>query len=173
MTRKQIYILCALIIFIAGGFIFGVASRKGGKTADTNTLSLSENQNPVTSNPAANYYSSEVPKSAELTKPVSEAPAFIGATDEKFRIFEMQVSKNGYSPDNFTVNLGDTVQIKMTAVDGDYDFSMPWSGLYKFAKKGENKNITFGVRSAGTFNFECRDHCPAGNVIKGTVVVLP
>ncbi len=170
MTRKQTVILIALIVFVAGGIIFGAANRINKKSANNNPPQIP----PVSdSKNSGEYYTPEVPKNAELTKPESEAPAFLGATEEKFRIFDMQVNKDGYSPDSFTVNLGDTVQIKMTSVDGDYDFSMPWSGLYQFAKRGENKTITFGATSAGTFVFECRDHCPPDKVLKGTIIVLP
>ncbi len=71
------------------------------------------------------------------------------------------------------MNLGDVVQIRLTAVGGDYDFAVPWSGLYTAVKEGETKQITFGATSAGTFVFMCRDLCPGGRTINGSIVVIP
>ena len=93
--------------------------------------------------------------------------------EEKFGIFDMTVSSAGFNPENITVNLGDVVQIKLTAQGGDYDFAVPWSGLYTEVKERETKQITFGATSAGTFVFMCRDFCPAGKTITGSIIVLP
>jgi len=172
MTRKQVYILTALIVFIVGGTVFGLLNRQKKETAD-------DSKNPTNASgtsPTADtqkYYTPEVPKDAKVTKATVEAPASPNNPNEKLRIFDLAVSVNGYQPDNFTINKGDTVQIRMKAVDGDYDFSLPWGGLYQSAKKDETKSIAFGATTPGTYIFQCRDHCPAGKIIKGTIVVLP
>ncbi len=171
MTRKQTVILIALIVFVVAGIVFGLASRKN-KKADENSLSQGT---PVPDSTADSkkYYIPEVPKGAELTKPVLEAPAAPNAVKEKVRVFEMKINKDGYSPNNFTVNLGDIVNIKITSVDGDYDFNLPSINSYFVVKRGEIKTTTFGATSAGTWNFSCRDYCPSGKIIKGTIVVIP
>ena len=172
MTRKQVYILTALIIFIVGGTVFGFLERQKKGVAD-------DSKNPTNASgtpPAADtkkYYTLEVPKGAELTKPVFEAPAAPNAVKEKARTFEIKISKDGYSPNNLTVNFGDIVNIKITSVDGDYDFSLPWINSYLIVKRGETKTATFGVTDAGTWNFSCRNYCPPGKIIKGAIIVLP
>jgi len=172
MTRKQAYILTALIVFIIGGVVFAVVNRKNKETGGN----LPSEKNQASNSPTAEakkYYTAEVPENAKLTKPAQEFPSSPGKTEKKIRIFDMKVSKDGFSPNNLVVNRGDTIQINMTALDGDYDFSMPVGHFYQFSKIGETKNITFDATLDGTFVFECRDHCPTGKVIKGKIVVLP
>ncbi len=171
MSKKQAIILTALIVFIVAGTVFGILERTGRVNVGRNNSPQNSPPPPSPPNPAAAYYNSKIPKDAELTKPILEIPV-PNATKEKSKVFEMKITKDSYSPNKFTVNLGDNVSIKMTAVDGDYDFSMPWMGLYQFARKSETKTVGFGATSAGVFAFECRDYCPSSK-IKGTVIVLP
>jgi heme/copper-type cytochrome/quinol oxidase subunit 2 len=117
-------------------------------------------------------FTPEVPAGAELSKPIIETPAGLSDGDEKIRIFEMKISRAGYVPNNFTINAGDTIQIRMTALDNDYDFYLPWHGIYQNILRGEMKLISFTPKEGGTLAFECRDKCPGGK-ITGSIVVLP
>lgn len=173
MNKKQVIILVALGLFVVLGVVFGFIYKPGGETVipgiDTggNVLSFEE----LGLEPG-DVFTPEVPKNAKPTVPAAQSVAAPGA-EEKFGIFNMTVSSAGFNPENITVNLGDVVQIRLTAVGGDYDFAVPWSGLYTAVEEGGTKQITFGATSAGTFVFMCRDFCPGGRTIKGSIVVLP
>ena len=174
MTRKQIVILVAVGLFVVLGIVFGFVFKPtrevitpGGTTGGNASVSLEE----LGLEPG-DVFTSEVPRNAKPTVPTEQSVAAPGA-EEKFGIFDMTVSSAGFNPENITVNLGDVVQIKLTAQGGDYDFAVPWSGLYTEVKERETKQITFGATSAGTFVFMCRDFCPTGKTITGSIIVLP
>lgn len=117
-------------------------------------------------------FTPEVPEDAQLSEPKSEAPASQNS-ESKFGIYTLEASKSGFSPSTITVKSGDTVQIRMRALDGNYDFSLPYLGLYRRVNQGEEGNITFDAINSGTFAFMCRDHCPVGKKIQGELIVLP
>lgn len=173
MTRKQLVILVAGGLIVVLGIIGGVLTKKG-----TPVFGPTEREESATSAPVEEgtapvaEYTAETPKNAEPTKPQIEAPAAPGRS-EKLGIFEMTVSSRGFEPNSITVNKGDVIQIRLTALDGDYDFTVPYNGLYVALKAGETKQVTFGATTAGTFGFTCRDFCPRGKTIGGSIIVLP
>ncbi len=176
MTRKQIIILGALVFFfilVAGiGFLRKnnnpANSFSGSPTAPASVQKLF----PRNATGTAAAYSNEVPVGALPTKPASEVPAAAN-TQAQLGIFDMTVGASGYSPATLTVRQGNLVQIKLTATDGNYDFSLPYLGIYASVNKGETKNISFGATTSGSYIFECRDFCPSGSKIQGALIVLP
>lgn len=173
MSKKQVIILVVAGVIVVVGIIFGILGRQGGifTPADKGEKQSGEGRAPL-GDAEVPLFTTEVPKDAKPTAPQAEAPATPGAT-EKLGIFEMRVSSNGFEPNSITVNKGDVVQIRLTAQGGDYDFTVPYGGLYTEVKEGETKQITFGATSVGTFSFMCRDFCPAGKTITGSIIVLP
>jgi plastocyanin len=119
-------------------------------------------------------YSTAVPENAVLS-PASVAPAAANNANakEQLRTIEVKISSKGFEPSTVIVNQGDVVRLQMTATDGDYDVSIPYTGNYQSMKKGETKPIAFGATAPGTLAFLCMDMCPAGGVIKGSIVILP
>ncbi|HXF44137.1 MAG TPA: cupredoxin domain-containing protein [Candidatus Paceibacterota bacterium] len=173
MTRRQIVILVAVGLFVAVGIVFGVIYKKPIRTVDTGPVS----KNGVPAFPdlgikPGDVFSPQVPENMEPTVPAEQSAAAPGA-EEKLGIFKMTVNSSGFDPSNITVNLGDIVQILITASGDDFDFSVPYSGLYTKVNDGETKQVTFGATSAGTFVFQCRDFCPQGKTISGSIIVLP
>lgn len=176
MSKKQIIVLTAVGVFVVIGVIVGILTRSGGETSP---IEVGEEGNGDVANSLLedesgerSVFTSEVPQGIEPTTPAIEAPA-APDSDVKFGIFNMTVGRNGYEPSIITVKQGNLVQIRLTALDGDYDFSMPYKGLYQFVKEGETRQISFGVKTSGTFAFECRDFCPDGKKITGELIVLP
>ena len=170
-AKWQTYVVvgtCVVIILVVGISIISKTSKQPSAPAVPLTQGVPASS--VPSNPSG--YVAGVPKGAALTQTVSEAPAAPSAT-ERLRVFQMSASEGGYLPSTITVNKGDIVNIKLTALAGDYDFSMPYTGMYQSVKQGETKQIGFGAVTAGTFTFECRSFCPAGGKITGSVIVLP
>jgi heme/copper-type cytochrome/quinol oxidase subunit 2 len=117
-------------------------------------------------------YVSDIPQDAVVTTPAAEAPAAPNVT-ERFRVYGISVTVDGYTPDTIVVNKGDVVQLNLTAVDGPYDFSMPYNGLSQSMAKGETKQVNFGATAEGTFEFRCSAVCPASGTIRGKFIVLP
>lgn len=123
----------------------------------------------------ADIYSASVPASAAPTP----AQSVVAATPNpslpiKNRTYNMSASASGFNPSSITVNAFDTITLEFTAVDGTYDFSIPYLGAYFYpVQKGQTKELILTASGAGTFTFQCRDYCPPGGAIKGTLTVIP
>ena len=180
MTRKEILILAALGVFVVALIVFGFATQN---PSDVNTgLNYSKEaekkSNEIlygsSTKPSADYTSS-VPEDATVTQGKMEAPASANdALDTKLRFYDIKASKNGFEPNTITVNSGDSVELNLTAVDGDYDVDFAYLGAYfPVVKKGETKKLPLSTNLSGTFTFQCKDFCPLGGVIKGSLIVLP
>ena len=172
MTKRQILIILLLVVFFGGGTIFGIFTRQG--KIKLNDLLV--NESPISSQSSSSkiYYTPDVPQNAVITPPVLEDSASpnIGA-EEKFRSFNLKISQNGYNPQKIVVNKDDIIELKVEAIDRNYDFNLPALGIYLSMKKGETKKTSFGVRNSGTFIFDCRDYCPLNKKINGSLIVLP
>ncbi|MFH0712862.1 MAG: cupredoxin domain-containing protein [Candidatus Jorgensenbacteria bacterium] len=171
MSGRQVIILVAVVVIVVAAVVVGVFVRE-----DEGPAVPGEEENGsvsgISGGEEAPDFTSETPVNAELTEAAVEAPAAPGA-QEKFGAFNMTVGVAGFNPDSITVGKGDVVQIRLTAQGGNYDFSMPYNGLYVAVKSGEMKQITFGINTEGTYSFMCRDFCPAGKTISGQLIVLP
>ncbi len=171
MTKKQMTIVIVLGVVVLGGIAVGIATRngRGGNGATAGTQGPSGTSTAIV---PQGSYSPEVPKNATATPPAIQAPAAPNVP-QTLGIYTMTVAANGFEPASITVKNKNLVTINLTAMGGDYDFSMPYTGLYTLVKKGETKQVSFQTTGTGTFVFECRDYCPKSGKIQGTVVVIP
>ena len=87
-----------------------------------------------------------VPKEAVESAPQSES---------KLRIFEMKGEKGTISPTDFRVYQNDIINIKLFALDNNYDFFLEGYNLRIKANKGETKTIEFQALNPGVYNFYC------------------
>lgn len=174
MSRKQVVILAALGGFVALVAVFGVLSKGGSLFTAPSPSATEENGEMPGEAPGEEEraYTADVPEDATPTTPDVSAPAAPGSS-ASLGIFDMTVSRSGFEPSVLTVKFGNLVQIRLRATDGDYDFSMPWSGLYSVVRAGETRQISFQTTNTGTYLFECRDLCPSGKTISGQLIVLP
>jgi len=176
MNSKYIRIIIVLLILIALILIVGIMFRTNKTEIPTNTTpQFGESEASTTealTKLQRDKYVIDIPVNAEPTKPKDSSPAAPNS-EVNLSLYEIKAIKTGFSPSNITVTSGDFVQMKFTAVDGDYDFSMPYFGIYQFVKKGETKDISFQSTNSGTLLFECRDHCPPSGKIEGQFVVIP
>lgn len=123
----------------------------------------------------SDIYSADVPSNAKPT----EAASVVAATPNpslpiKNRTYNMSASASGFNPSSITVNAFDTITLEFTAVDGAYDFSIPYLGAYFYPiQKGQTKELILTAAGTGTFTFECKDYCPSSGPIKGTLTVIP
>lgn len=91
---------------------------------------------------------------ASVAVPTIQGPAAPGST-ASYRSFDISVDANKFSPSTINVNLGDTVNLYITAIDKDYAFTQPDYGFNALLPKGVKKTIQFQANSAGKFEFYC------------------
>ncbi len=165
MDSRQKIIIIFSICVIAALAVLGVATKKKGGVAG----SPENGKMPEGTVEIRGAFSPVVPERVELTKPAQASPVREGAS-EKLGIFNIEVSKSGYSPAQIAAAQGDIVQILIRAADGRYDFEIPYVGIYKAVEKGDEGMISFEATDAGTLVFQCRDYCPEGGG-KGLIVI--
>lgn len=171
MEKKKLYGIIAACLIVACAVVLSLVLKKDAPQGPGQQLPTGEETvQPPTLEKEGHI--PDVPAGAVVTPPVSEAPAAPDAT-ERFRVYTLVVSKEGYAPNQIVVNKGDVVQLNLTASGGSYDFSMPYTGLSQSVGPGETKQVSFGATSEGTFEFRCNTACPPGKVIRGQLIVLP
>jgi heme/copper-type cytochrome/quinol oxidase subunit 2 len=99
---------------------------------------------------------------------VSSAPG----KESKLRIFEVKGENGTIFPVNFRAYQNDVINIRFTAVDQDYDFSIEGYNLQVKAKKGETKTIEFQTLNLGVYNFYC-SLCSTKEKPAGKIIVVP
>ncbi len=175
MTQKQTIIVIVLALVVLGGLIVGVIMRNGetpGIVGPTGSKPGAAGTAATSSPLQTQGYIPTVPKNATATVPAQSAPAAPNVT-EQLGIFNMTVSASGFSPSTITVKQGNLVQLKITAVGGTYDFTIPYMGISSVIPKGTTQTVSFGATSAGTFAFSCDKDCPQSGKIGGTIIVIP
>ncbi|HMB17420.1 MAG TPA: cupredoxin domain-containing protein, partial [Candidatus Paceibacterota bacterium] len=116
-------------------------------------------------------FNPEVPdEDLEVTEPDTETSAAPGS-DKSLRVFEMTAGEDGYNIDEMVVNKGDTVSIKLSGGDVEYDIALPDMGLHQTVAPGEEKKLEFQALTPGTFTYICQSACPGGKNIKGSLIV--
>gem|GEM_PF-1991514 len=172
MTRSQIIILSVLGVIVCALVLIGIFHQKNL------LLGLEEERQPQTIVPPREEaktfgFSPEVPKDVSTTTPeIINTPAAPGI-QLSFGMVDLKMTKKGFFPSQIAMKQGNFLKIFVNAEDGDYDFSIPTLSLYTSVKRGETKPVTLTAGTSGTFLFECKDLCPAGGRIQGTLVVLP
>jgi heme/copper-type cytochrome/quinol oxidase subunit 2 len=99
---------------------------------------------------------------------ISSAPA----KESKLRIFEIKGENGIISPSNFRAYQNDIINIKLTAVDKNYDFFLEGYNLQIKAKKGETKTIEFQAFNLGVYNFYC-SLCSTKEKPAGEIIIVP
>lgn len=171
ITKKQWIILGCLVLFFIVIVVFGISFKKEKPITEQKSESTSTPVDVSATGTQRVEFVPTVPKDATATKP--QAAYTVGGSDSSFGVYEIGISKTGFSQTNLNVVKGDFVKVKVIGIDGEYDFSIPQYGTYISVQKGETKQITFIPDTVGTFLFECRDKCPEGQKISGRFIVLP
>jgi heme/copper-type cytochrome/quinol oxidase subunit 2 len=99
---------------------------------------------------------------------VSSAPG----KESKLRIFEVKGENGVIFPVNFRAYQNDVINIKLTAIDQDYDFSLEGYNVQVKAKKGETKTIEFQALNLGVYNFYC-SLCSTKEKPAGKIIIVP
>lgn len=106
---------------------------------------------------------------SNVAKPNLVTPASPGSSSN-FRLFNLKIEGDKFTPDTIIVNKGDVVSLTITAVDKSYDFTQPDYGLKRLMTKGQTGVVEFGAGTAGKFTFFCSscggpDKGPVGYII--------
>lgn len=145
----------------------------------TKTGSLAQNEN----SPVSNGQGSSVTQSATaapvpagtavpnmgdknvaggVATPQIQTAAHPSGGDASLRQFAISVDNNNalgsdaFAPDNVIVKKGDIIDLEITAVNKDYDFTQPDYGFPSIPlPKGKTTKIQFQALNAGKFTFYC------------------
>jgi heme/copper-type cytochrome/quinol oxidase subunit 2 len=164
-----IVIVAAVSVFLMNGSQKNAPSAAGNNPQTTNTPAPAA---PVTRLPVPTNV--VVPEAgaqnlpADVAVPKVESVSAPGA-DTKYRSFNIIVQNGQFLPSTIAVNLGDTVNLQIGAVGGDYDFTQPDYGLKVSLPDGESKQTGFEATAAGKFVFYCSS---CGGPAKGPVGYL-
>ncbi len=157
MTPTQRNIVIVFAVVILAGVVVGLLAKKEPSQSPSSLVTTSTLPG-TPKNPAAEFFSSSIPKNATASVPKNEAPASANPNlDTKIKSFDLQATKSGFIPSSITVNSGDNLQISFAAVDGDYDLSIPYLGAsFNIVKKGATRILPFDTSLPGTFIFRAR-----------------
>jgi heme/copper-type cytochrome/quinol oxidase subunit 2 len=98
---------------------------------------------------------------------VPEMQAVLNATSNaSYRSFSLTVANGAFTPNTVIVNVGDSVDLMITATGGNYDFTQPDYGFHVPLPAGKATKIDFGATAAGKFTFYCSS---CGGPAKGPV----
>jgi plastocyanin len=107
----------------------------------------------------------------DVAVPTTVVPAAAGATTQ-FRIFNISASAGRFTPSKIIANLGDTIHINFTAVDGDYDITFPSYNMKQSAKQGETKILEFQALADGSFLYYCGSCGGPTGTATGSIIIV-
>lgn len=86
----------------------------------------------------------------------------------------IQITAKSYAfvPGTIHVNQGDTVILKVTAVDRDHGFGISEYNIDRALPKGKTETIEFVADKKGEFTIKCTKYCGLGHFkMKATLIV--
>jgi heme/copper-type cytochrome/quinol oxidase subunit 2 len=110
--------------------------------------------------------------SPNIAIPDAVFSASIGS-GSNFRLFRISVKNGAFTPDTIVTRQGDTVRMVLTAVDRDYDFVQPDTGLSSNLLKGVEKVVEFSGMVPGKFTFYCASCGGPDQGPLGYIMVVP
>lgn len=162
MEKKGLVITIVAVIVVAAVIVFAVVGNRGSSNVPSPAGGAGNGTSPTTGPitrtaapvdvvpPPANATNT----SAEVAVPTSVAPANPTGSASA-RTFTLKAASGAFTPNEIIVTRGDTVTLNITAVDKDYDFTLPDYGVKAVIAQGSTKQIQFSPVAAGTFLFYC------------------
>lgn len=119
-----------------------------------------------------------VPNMGQSVPPEVAPPAAVlpvnPNTAHSDRSFNIKAANNEFTPNTVILKAYDNLNLNITAVDKNYDFTQPDYGFNKFLiPKGQSKRVTFQVSASGKFTFYCATCGGPGKGPIGYVIVAP
>lgn len=113
----------------------------------------------------------EKPENESIAVPVSVADAATGVTDSHLRTFLISAEDGKFTPSVIIVYKNDTVHINFTAIDGEYDITVPDYGLQQITQQGETKPLEFRAEKEGEFAYYCELCGGPSSGVGGKIIV--
>jgi len=113
------------------------------------------------------------PEDSSVAVPVSVTDAAKGAGGSQLRVFLVKAEAGKFTPSTITVYKDDTVHVDFTAVDKEYDITVPDYGLQRTAKKGETVPLEFRAEQEGQFAYYCDSCGGTASGTEGRLIVIP
>ncbi len=168
VNKKSIIVTAAIVVVIVIVVVAFVVVRQWGSspsTANNNPQSAATAGAPSTSAPIT---ATHLPVPASVVVPeagsknvspgvaVPQVEAAASPTgDNKYRSFNIIVENGQFMPNTIAVNLGDIVNLEISAVGADYDFTQPDYSISVSVPQNENVRKEFQANVSGKFVFYC------------------
>lgn len=181
MQNKKIIIYAAVALVVIAGLAYFLVSMTGkpgsGSQTGATATTTAPSGTPKSTTYAAVSADTKIPGVGDQTSggvaaPITVVPAAPGIT-ALARSFNISVQNDKFTPSTVTVLVGDTVNISITAVDKDYDFTQPDYGLSSPLPKGVKKLILFQGMTSGKYTFFCKSCGGPDKGPVGYIVVVP
>ncbi len=180
MNKKTLLIILVIVIVVALGliiyqyiYILPYSGYKAGtevqEGAGGEISPESQTRTQVPENVTIPEVGEEVPEGVAAPTVVTPAAPEV---ESKFRGFDIKAEGNKFDPNTVIVELGDTVHINFTAVDKDYDISLPDYGMKQIAPKGQTKPLEFQAVIEGKFTYYCELCGGLDSTAKGYIIVI-
>ena len=166
-AKKKIMIVTVIAVVILAVIVFaGYEWRANAPTVSTSVPASNSNSGAASAPTPSIVTRTAVPANTVVPDkgatgiPANVAvPAVQGPGDPagnvSYRSFNIKIENNVFSPSTVIVKQGDTVNLSLTAVDGNYGFTQPDYGFNAPIAKGQTKNAQFQVLQSGDFLFYC------------------
>ncbi len=181
MEKKTIILIITILILAIAVFIFwgGNGDLISQETEDKTNIISDENLSDVDSSLQNSDSGVLTPyeqklkalQTMPLTKADSEEILYVGSK-EKFKLFKLKVTENGYTPDAIIVEKGDNVQLDIFS-ERDTDIQSQDFNFYLSIPAKKTVSMGFLTNNEGTFVFYCRDMCLGKERVFGHIVVRP
>lgn len=182
VTKKKLLIIVGIVALAIVAISFGYWLGGGGTTSSSEQSSGVGASTGLPGTPASST-SPGIPAVAAV--PPNTSVPDEGATDAppdvavpvtqsagnpagtvSYRSFNISIDDGAYDPSTVIVKQGDTVNLELTAVDANYEFTQPNYGFNDSIMKGETQTIQFQALRSGDFTFYCES---CGGPSKGPV----
>ncbi|RJQ29942.1 hypothetical protein C4571_00240 [Candidatus Parcubacteria bacterium] len=170
MERSKIFAIVVAVVVIVVVVGFSVFIKRAPAPAPENGA-----ESPASATRAPAPEDIRVPEKDSTDVPENVAVPEIVApsaptSQSSFRSFDIKVERGKFVPDTVVVRKGDSIQLSITAVDGDYDFVQPDYGVRTALPEGVAKRIGFTAATDGKFTFFCEscggpDRGPVGYIV--------
>jgi heme/copper-type cytochrome/quinol oxidase subunit 2 len=181
MNRTKVIVLIVAAVVVIAAAIF-LSKNTGVKTRINTEPGTQTSNNPGDSGYAGPTSTTrgEVPDnvvvpgttstvSGDVAKPTNVIQ--VRPDGSSLREFKIQASGNDFNPSTIIVKQGDSIQISLTAVDKDYDFTQPDYGFNTKVSKGQTRTFPFDATAGGKFTFFCKSCGGPGTGPVGYIIV--
>lgn len=181
LTNKKLAIIAAVVVvvLVAVVVVVIVTQQQGhlSNTANNNSQNTGVTltaQAPITATHLPVPTNVVVPEAGAKNVPAGVAVPQVEAAasqtgDSKYRSFDIMIENGQFMPDTIAVNLGDVVNLELSAAGAAYDFTQPDYSISVSIPENGSARKEFQANVSGKFVFYCSS---CGGPAKGPVGYL-